>query len=147
MKTCTVANARRNWRMNASLPIAFNSFLTRPDPSAAMAVLDVHLKTGPPGSPKRSLGQLAGWFSFFLGGEIADGGPVFGADVFVDGGADVGGVEGVGAVFAGAGDPVVVAGGDVEEIGFEAAAAEALEGLAGVVDGAAGFGEGDASDA
>src|SRR5271154_6021556 len=98
-------------------------------------------------SSDRIAGESLRDFQFFLGGEIADGGPVFGADVFVDGGADVGGVEGVGAVFAGAGDPVVVAGGDVVEIGFEAAAAEASEGLAGVVDGAAGFGEGDASDA
>src|SRR5277367_2174231 len=102
----------------------------------------VEKTTGPDASEEKLSPKGLGGFQLFLGGEIADVRPVFGADVFVDGGADVGGVEGVGAVFAGAGDPVVVAGGDVEEIGFEAAAAEALEGFGGVVDGAAGFGEG-----
>jgi len=67
--------------------------------------------------------------------------------VFIDFRSDVGGVEAVLTVPPWARDPVVVSRFNLEVIGFEAAAFETLERLAGVVQGRAGLGKGDATNA
>ena len=80
-------------------------------------------------------------------GLSANESPIFFTDVVIDLDWAIAAIQGVTAIAFRAGDPIVLAGCDVEIVRFEASTFEALKLLAAIVKGATSLRERDASDA